>query len=87
MLLETDIKSWYSTVLRVLQLTTLFLISFSDDSRRIRSGISNPQRYHAFLLYADEDFDFATLIIKKLEKEYRLKVQKRRQNKMLRGLI
>ena len=34
-----------------------------------------PARYDAFILYADEDSDFALQIVDKMENEYNLKVK------------
>ncbi|XP_012272432.1 myeloid differentiation primary response protein MyD88 [Orussus abietinus] len=44
-----------------------------DDLYRFRQGLDE-QYYDAFLLYADEDLDFAKQMIEKLEKEYGLKL-------------
>lgn len=37
-----------------------------DDQKLIQQGLL-PQQYDAFLLFADEDIDFATEIIENLE--------------------
>ncbi|KAG7198905.1 hypothetical protein KM043_015724 [Ampulex compressa] len=44
-----------------------------DDLHRLRQGLEN-QYYDAFLLYADEDSNFATEVIDKLENEYNLRL-------------
>ncbi|XP_017789085.1 PREDICTED: myeloid differentiation primary response protein MyD88 [Habropoda laboriosa] len=44
-----------------------------DDLHRVREGLEN-QYYDAFLLYADEDTNFATEMVDKLENEYKLKL-------------
>lgn len=44
-----------------------------DDIYRVRKGLKN-QYYDAFLLYADEDDDFAMMTVEKLEKQYNLKL-------------
>ncbi|XP_046389682.1 myeloid differentiation primary response protein MyD88 isoform X2 [Ischnura elegans] len=44
-----------------------------DDVCRIEKGLQ-PQNYDAFLLYAEEDVDFAMEIIEKMEKDYGLKL-------------
>nr|XP_034182371.1 myeloid differentiation primary response protein MyD88 isoform X1 [Osmia lignaria] len=44
-----------------------------DDIHRSRQGLDN-QYYDAFLLYADEDINFATKMIDKLESQYKLKL-------------
>lgn len=44
-----------------------------DDLPRIRSGLE-PQHYDAFVLFADDDIDFATQLIDTLEKTYKLKL-------------
>lgn len=44
-----------------------------DDIYRVRQGLEN-QYYDAFLLYADEDDDFAMMTVEKLEKQYNLKL-------------
>lgn len=45
-----------------------------DDVARARLGLP-PQRYDAYLLFdSDNDIDFATQIIEKMEIEYKLKV-------------
>lgn len=44
-----------------------------DDVRNARNG-GSLQRYHAFLLFDDEDIDVATEILNKLETVYKLKV-------------
>lgn len=43
------------------------------DLSRLEQGLE-PQRYDAFLLFADEDQDFADLIVQKLENYYGLKL-------------
>ncbi|KOC70906.1 Myeloid differentiation primary response protein MyD88 [Habropoda laboriosa] len=45
----------------------------TDDLHRVREGLEN-QYYDAFLLYADEDTNFATEMVDKLENEYKLKL-------------
>lgn len=37
-----------------------------DDASLAQQGLP-PQQYHAFILFADEDIDFATEIIEKME--------------------
>ncbi|KAF6209095.1 hypothetical protein GE061_014838 [Apolygus lucorum] len=44
-----------------------------DDVRRINEGLE-PQIYDAFLLYSDDDADFASEMVTKLEKDYQLKL-------------
>ncbi|XP_012146576.1 myeloid differentiation primary response protein MyD88 isoform X2 [Megachile rotundata] len=44
-----------------------------DDIYRVRQGLQN-QYYDAFLLYADEDENFALMTVEKLEKQYNLKL-------------
>ncbi|XP_053987437.1 myeloid differentiation primary response protein MyD88 [Hylaeus volcanicus] len=44
-----------------------------DDLHRLRQGLET-QYYDAFLLYADEDINFATEMVNKLESEYNLKL-------------
>lgn len=44
-----------------------------DDITRINQGLE-PQRYDAFVLFADEDIDFATMLIDTMEKQYHLKL-------------
>lgn len=44
-----------------------------DDIHRVRQGLEN-QYYDAFLLYADEDVNFANEMMDKLEKQYSLKL-------------
>lgn len=43
-----------------------------DDVMRINEGLE-PQRYDAFVLFADDDIDFATELIENMEKNYNLK--------------
>lgn len=45
-----------------------------DDLHRAQAGLGN-QIYDAFLLFADEDSDFAGEIIEILEKQHKLKVK------------
>ncbi|XP_076233415.1 myeloid differentiation primary response protein MyD88 [Calliopsis andreniformis] len=44
-----------------------------DDLHRLRQGLEN-QYYDAFLLYADEDINFATEMVDRLENQYNLKL-------------
>ncbi|XP_031844485.1 myeloid differentiation primary response protein MyD88 [Nomia melanderi] len=44
-----------------------------DDLHRLKQGLEN-QYYDAFLLYADEDLNFATEMMDKLENQYSLKL-------------
>lgn len=44
-----------------------------DDVTRINQGLE-PQKYDAFVLFADEDIDFATMLIDTMEKQYHLKL-------------
>ncbi|XP_043253908.1 myeloid differentiation primary response protein MyD88 [Colletes gigas] len=44
-----------------------------DDLHRLRQGLEN-QYYDAFLLYADEDINFANEMVDKLENQYDLKL-------------
>ncbi|XP_076657894.1 dynein regulatory complex subunit 3 [Halictus rubicundus] len=44
-----------------------------DDVLRVPQGLNN-QNYDAFLLYADEDLNFATEMMNKLENEHKLKL-------------
>ncbi|KAF5295369.1 hypothetical protein FQR65_LT01561 [Abscondita terminalis] len=44
-----------------------------DDVIRIESGLE-PQKYDAFVLFADEDTNFATELIDKMENQYKLKL-------------
>ncbi|XP_060813063.1 myeloid differentiation primary response protein MyD88 [Bombus pascuorum] len=44
-----------------------------DDIHRLRQGLEN-QYYDAFLLYADEDVNWATEMLEKLENKYNLKL-------------
>lgn len=44
-----------------------------DDLPRIPNGLE-PQHYDAFVLFADDDIDFATQLIDTLEKTYKLKL-------------
>lgn len=46
-----------------------------DDLHRVKTGLST-QHYDAFLVYADEDADFAQEIIENLEQKQNLKVTK-----------
>lgn len=43
-----------------------------DDVNRISEGL-DPQTYDAFVLFADDDIDFATELIETMEKQYNLK--------------
>lgn len=43
-----------------------------DDASRIRQGLS-PQKYDAFVLFAEDDIAFATEVIDTMEKQYYLK--------------
>lgn len=47
--------------------------SVTDDSQRAHQNLP-PTRYDAFILYAEEDSDFAHQVVEKLENEYKLKV-------------
>jgi hypothetical protein len=49
---------------------------FAADVRRLEQGLE-PQRYDAFLLFAEEDQDFAMQILDRMESDYGLKVPKR----------
>lgn len=44
-----------------------------DDLHRLKQGLEN-QYYDAFLLYADEDVNFASEMVEKLENQYELKL-------------
>lgn len=55
-------------------------LSITDDLHRLRQGLEN-QYYDAFLLYADEDVNFATEMVDRLENRYKLKVK--RQNSQI----
>ncbi|XP_067010925.2 myeloid differentiation primary response protein MyD88 isoform X3 [Anabrus simplex] len=44
-----------------------------DDMLRLDQGLE-PQRYHAYLLYADEDEEFALKIVSEMETKYKLKL-------------
>jgi hypothetical protein len=46
---------------------------FLADVYRLEQGLE-PQHYDAFLLFADEDQDFAMQIMDKMETDYGLKV-------------
>lgn len=46
---------------------------FLGDIYRSKQGLGT-QHYDAFLLYADEDAEFATEMIENLENKYKLKV-------------
>jgi hypothetical protein len=46
---------------------------FIADVYRLEQGLE-PQHYDAFLLFADEDQDFAMQIMDRMETEYGLKV-------------
>lgn len=48
------------------------LLLTEDDVKLAQQGLP-PQQYHAFVLYADEDIEFATEVIEKME-DYGLKV-------------
>lgn len=48
--------------------------SLTEDSERIHKNLPLT-RYDAFILYADEDSQFADQVIEKLEQEYKLKVR------------
>jgi transcriptional regulatory protein LevR len=48
---------------------------FAADVRRLEQGLE-PQHYDAFLLFAEEDQDFAMQILDRMEAEYGLKVPK-----------
>lgn len=45
----------------------------SDDIHRLKQGLET-QYYDAFLLYADEDVDFANEMVEKLETQFKLKL-------------
>ncbi|XP_018318401.1 myeloid differentiation primary response protein MyD88 [Agrilus planipennis] len=49
------------------------LILTVDDVDRVNQGLK-PQHYDAFVLYADEDIDFATKLLEMMEKLYNLKL-------------
>jgi len=46
---------------------------FAADVHRLEQGLE-PQRYDAFLLFAEEDQDFAMQILDRMETDYGLKV-------------
>jgi hypothetical protein len=48
---------------------------FTADVYRLEQGLE-PQHYDAFLLFAEEDQDFAIQIVDRMETEYGLKVLK-----------
>jgi hypothetical protein len=48
---------------------------FSADVCRLEQGLE-PQHYDAFLLFAEEDQDFAMQIVDRMEIDYGLKVVK-----------
>lgn len=45
-----------------------------DDVRRLQRGMREPQYYDAFLLYTDDDFNFAMEIVDRLENGYQMKL-------------
>lgn len=45
----------------------------TGDIHRLKQGLEM-QYYDAFLLYAEEDTDFATEMVEKLETQFKLKV-------------
>lgn len=45
----------------------------TDDIHRLKQGLET-QYYDAFLLYAEEDNDFAIEMVEKLETQFKLKV-------------
>ncbi|XP_067010924.2 myeloid differentiation primary response protein MyD88 isoform X2 [Anabrus simplex] len=48
-------------------------VQMMDDMLRLDQGLE-PQRYHAYLLYADEDEEFALKIVSEMETKYKLKL-------------
>lgn len=48
---------------------------FAADVHRLEQGLE-PQHYDAFLLFAEEDQDFAMQILDRMETDYGLKVLK-----------
>lgn len=48
---------------------------FAADVHRLEQGLG-PQHYDAFLLFAEEDQDFAMQILDRMETDYGLKVIK-----------
>lgn len=57
---------------------TLLLVNcmcFAADVHRLEQGLE-PQRYDAFMLFAEEDQDFAMQILDRMESDYGLKVLK-----------
>jgi hypothetical protein len=48
---------------------------FAADVHRLAQGLE-PQHYDAFLLFAEEDQDFAMQILDRMETDYGLKVPK-----------
>lgn len=51
------------------------VILTTDDVIRLENGME-PQIYDAYVLYAEEDLNFATEIVETMESKYNLKVQK-----------
>lgn len=51
------------------------VILTTDDVIRLENGME-PQMYDAYVLYAEEDLNFATEIVETMESKYNLKVQK-----------
>lgn len=45
-----------------------------DDVVRLEKGL-DPQQYDAYLLFADEDINFASEIVDTMEKQYQMKVR------------
>jgi hypothetical protein len=50
-------------------------VFFAADVHRLEQGLE-PQHYDAFLLFAEEDQDFAMQILDRMETDYGLKVLK-----------
>jgi len=48
-------------------------VFFAADVQRLEQGLE-PQHYDAFLLFAEEDQDFAMQILDRMETDYGLKV-------------
>jgi hypothetical protein len=54
-------------------------LALLEDSERIHKGLPLTI-YDAFLLHAEEDDEFASQVVQKIEKEYKLKVTKETMN-------
>ncbi|KAF5279256.1 hypothetical protein FQA39_LY18300 [Lamprigera yunnana] len=73
LLIDEDIKVFESVVYSPSSTNLDFCILTRDDVVRIENDLE-PQKYDAFVLFADEDTNFATELIDKMENQYKLKL-------------